>query len=106
MRFLSLLALATSATAAAIPDGLVEERATSCATAGASTIAAAKAAFTSAKLVPDLIPSFNPDVAVAVNYNGKQVQLGNTFNTLGESRLQGTHSQRCIPTSGLASERG
>lgn len=87
MQFISLLALVASATAAALPDGSLEERATACSTAGASTLAAAKAAFTSAKLVPDLIPSFNPDVAVMANFNGKQVTLGNKFNTLRSSDL-------------------
>ena len=38
--------------------------------------------FTSAGLVPDLVPQFNPDVALKASSNGKQVQLGNTFNTL------------------------
>ena len=84
MHLVSLLAFVTSATAAAIPDGTIEERATTCTTAGASTLAAAKAAFTSAKIVPDLIPSFTPTVAVSAAWNGKQVQLGNTFNTVGK----------------------
>ncbi|KAK3678257.1 hypothetical protein LTR78_001552 [Recurvomyces mirabilis] len=80
MHFFSALALAATATAAAIPDAVLDKRTTTCTTAGSATLAAAKAAFTQAKLVPGVIPSFNPKVSVQVDYNGKQVNLGNTFS--------------------------
>ncbi|KAI6843231.1 hypothetical protein KC340_g1401 [Hortaea werneckii] len=84
MHFLSFLAFAATSTAAALPDGSHDlvERASACTRASAATLAAAKSAFTSAGLVPDLVPQFNPDIALKASWNGKQVQLGNTFNTL------------------------
>lgn len=84
MQLLTFLTLAVTATAAAIPDAAIEERNTACSTTPSAALAAAKAAFTNAKLVPDLIASFNPTVAVSANYNGKQVSLGNTFSVTGE----------------------
>lgn len=59
MHFLSLLTLVASASAAAIPTALLEERQT-CPAANSNNLAKAKAAFTSAKIVPDVVPQFNP----------------------------------------------
>lgn len=83
MQTLSILAFVASAIAAALPDASLEERQASCTVARPGTLAAAKAAFTQAELVPDLVPRFDPKVAVMANWNGKEVQLGNEFNSLG-----------------------
>ncbi|KAK5721966.1 hypothetical protein LTR15_006560 [Elasticomyces elasticus] len=77
MHLLPLLTLLATATAAALP---LEKRTETCSTASASTLAAAKAAFTQAKLAPDLVPSFDPTLSVQANFNGKQVALGNSFS--------------------------
>lgn len=82
MQFLSLLALVTSVAASAIPAA-IEGRQT-CPNANANALASAKAAFTAAKIVPDVIPQFNPTLEVSVSYNGKAVNFGNTFNTVGK----------------------
>lgn len=87
MQFLSLLTFAASATAAAIPAADLEERAT-CASANVFGLARAKRDFNAAKIVPDLVPEFKPTLEVFVDYNGKAVDFGNTFNTLGRSALQ------------------
>ncbi|KAK5686476.1 hypothetical protein LTS10_002594 [Elasticomyces elasticus] len=76
MHLLSLFTLLASATAAALP---LQKRTDTCSTASSSTLAAATAAFTQAKLVPDLVPSFDPTLSVQANFNGKQVALGNSF---------------------------
>ncbi|EMC98820.1 hypothetical protein BAUCODRAFT_145840 [Baudoinia panamericana UAMH 10762] len=80
MHMLNILALVATVTAAALPNGAAEKRTTTCSTASSASLAAAKAAFTQAKLVPDLIPSFNPEVTVSASFGGKAVKLGNTFN--------------------------
>ncbi|KAK5726490.1 hypothetical protein LTR17_012715 [Elasticomyces elasticus] len=76
MHLLPLLAIVATATATALP---FVKRTDTCSTASSSTLAAAKAAFTQAKLVPDLVPSFDPTLSVQANFNGKQVALGNSF---------------------------
>lgn len=87
MQLLSLIAFVASATAAAIPASILEERAT-CANANANALAQAKAAFTAAKIVPDVVPQFNPTLELSVSYGSKAVNFGNTFNTLGQSSHQ------------------
>ncbi|KAI9685662.1 MAG: hypothetical protein M1822_004222 [Bathelium mastoideum] len=90
MRLLcSLLASTIVGIAASLPEFVpeVDTRATKCSTAGSDCVAAAKAAFTSAKIVPNLIPSFNPDTIIEANYNGKQVNFGTTFN-INETKPQ------------------
>ncbi|KAL9093525.1 MAG: hypothetical protein Q9165_003920 [Trypethelium subeluteriae] len=84
--FLHILAFGTIAIARILPraHGDVEERATSCSAASPNDVAAAKAAFTSAGLVPDLIPSFEPDTTIQAGYNGKQIDLGNNFSVTGK----------------------
>jgi hypothetical protein len=71
-----------SASAAAIPAAFLEER-QSCASPNVANLAKAKAAFTAAKIVPDVIPKFNPTLELSVAYGSKAVNFGNTFNTLG-----------------------
>ncbi|KAF2233062.1 PEBP-like protein [Viridothelium virens] len=87
--FLYLLAIGAITTTGVLSEARsdTEERATSCSTANPNDVAAAKAAFTSAELVPDLIPSFDPDTTVQASYNGKQIDLGNTFSVT-ETLLQ------------------
>jgi hypothetical protein len=84
MQLLSLIAFVASATALAVPTPNLEERAT-CANANVLGLARAKQEFTEAKLVPDLVPEFKPTLEVHVDYNGKAVDFGNTFNTLGKT---------------------
>jgi phosphatidylethanolamine-binding protein (PEBP) family uncharacterized protein len=84
MQLLPLIAFVASATALAVPTPDIEERAT-CANANVLNLARAKKEFTEAKIVPDLIPEFKPTLEVYVDYNGKAVDFGNTFNTLGKS---------------------
>jgi len=81
MQLLSLIAFVASATALAVPTSNLEERAT-CVNANAFNLARAKQEFYEAKLVPDLVPQFKPTLEVYVDYNGKKVDFGNTFNTL------------------------
>ena len=99
MHFFSLLALTATASAATLPEVVAEKRNTACTTAGSATLAAAKSAFTQAKLVPDLIPSFDPKVSVQVNYNGKQVNLGNTFSATGKTNFSSVRS--CSPAHNI-----
>ncbi|KAM0718473.1 hypothetical protein Q7P37_005543 [Cladosporium fusiforme] len=87
MHFLSLLTLAVTASASAIPTA---EKRQTCAAGNANNIAKAKAAFTAAKIVPDVIPQFNPTLELSVDYNGKAVNFGNTFNTIGKPSLVST----------------
>jgi len=77
MKLLSTILFAASALA--LP---LDER-TTCANPNASAVAAAKAAFDKAKIVPDVTPVFDPKVELKVNYNGKQVNLGNKFSPTG-----------------------
>lgn len=91
MQLLSLIGFVACATASAIPVPL-EERQT-CATATANALSQAKAAFTTAKIVPDVIPQFNPTLTVSLDYNGKQVNFGNTFNTVGKEHFPLSHAQ-------------
>ncbi|KAF2162014.1 hypothetical protein M409DRAFT_27739 [Zasmidium cellare ATCC 36951] len=100
MRFYPLLAFVASASTAAIPD--VEAQANggssspSC-KADNREIAISKAAFLKAKVIPprpsqyndkvNVIPSFNPDATIAIDYNGKQVEYGTKFQTT-ETTLQ------------------
>jgi hypothetical protein len=79
---LSLFILLTSASAAAIPAAFLEER-QSCSSPNVANLAKAKAEFTAAKIVPDVIPKFNPTLELSVAYGSKEVNFGNTFNTLG-----------------------
>jgi hypothetical protein len=83
MQLLSLFTFLASASAVAIPAATLEERQT-CANANANALAQAKAAFTAAKIVPDVIPQFNPTLELSVAYKSKAVNFGNTFNTLGQ----------------------
>lgn len=83
MQLLSFFTLLASASAAAIPAATLEERQT-CANANAAALSKAKAAFTAAKIVPDVIPQFNPTLELSVAYGAKAVNFGNTFNTVGE----------------------
>ncbi|KAI9723975.1 MAG: hypothetical protein M1812_000693 [Candelaria pacifica] len=55
-----------------------------CSTTGisASEAAAVKNAFTSSKLIPDIISSIDPTIDLSISYGSKAVQLGNTFSTL------------------------
>lgn len=55
-----------------------------CTAPSSSDLAAAKKAIYDAKLVPDLISSFNPSLLVRAAYSGKKVTLGNTFTTTGQ----------------------
>jgi hypothetical protein len=84
MQLLSLIALVASATALAVPAPNLEERAT-CANPSVLGLARVKQAFTAAKLIPDFVPEFKPTLEVHVDFNGKAVDFGNTFNTLGKS---------------------
>lgn len=85
--FLYLLAFVPVITAAVLPEAAfeVKENTSSCSVASPDNVAIAKAAFTSASLVPDVIPSFTPVSTVQANYNVKQVDLGNTFSVTGTS---------------------
>ena len=91
MQFLSLLSLAACATTSAIPVAL-EERQT-CVNANANALSQAKAAFTKAKIVPDVVPKFDPTLTVSIDYNGKQVNFGNTFNPVGKRRISLWHAR-------------
>lgn len=77
MKFLSTILFAASALAFPLDERTV------CPNPNASAVAAAKAAFDKAKIVPDVIPTFNPKTELKVNYNGKQVNLGNKFSPTG-----------------------
>jgi hypothetical protein len=83
MQLLSLIAFVASATAAAIPAAL-EERA-ACAFANPAALVRAKAEFQAAKIVPDVIPKFNPTLELSVAYGDKAVNFGNLFNPVGKS---------------------
>jgi hypothetical protein len=83
MQLLSLLTFVASATVAAPPAAL-EERA-ACTFANPAALVKAKAAFQAAKIVPDVIPKFNPTLELSVEYGNKAVNFGNTFNTIGKS---------------------
>jgi hypothetical protein len=83
MQLLSLITFVASATAAAIPAAL-EERA-ACTFANPAALVKAKAAFQAAKIVPDVIPRFDPTLELSVAYGSKAVNFGNTFNTIGKS---------------------
>ncbi|KAK3079764.1 hypothetical protein LTS18_003962 [Coniosporium uncinatum] len=76
-----LSALAVAASVIATP---IEERTTTstCSPVGISPskASAIKAAFTSAKVVPDVVPSIDPKVDLYVAYGQKEVKLGNTFS--------------------------
>ncbi|KAI9702642.1 MAG: hypothetical protein M1820_006148 [Bogoriella megaspora] len=87
MRSFSVLGIVISVSAAALDEARLNQRATSCSTAAPNSIAIAQAAFTSAGIIPDVIPSFSPDVTVQADYSGKQVDLGNTFSAT-ETLLQ------------------
>lgn len=82
MQLLSIFTLVASASAAALPVTNLEERQT-CANANANALSQAKAAFTAAKIVPDVVPQFNPTLELSVKYPAKAVNFGNTFNTVG-----------------------
>jgi len=77
-----LSALAVAATVTATP---IEERTTTCSPVGISPskASAIQAAFTSAKVVPDVVPSIDPKVDLYVAYGQKEVKLGNTFSAAG-----------------------
>lgn len=76
---MKLLAALFAASALALP---LDERAT-CSGPDSSAVAAAKNAFDQAKIVPDVIPTFNPNTTLEVSYNGKQENLGNKFSPTG-----------------------
>lgn len=59
------------------------EHASSCPASSHAALAAAKSAFISTSIVPDLIPSFAPTVQVSADFSGKQVELGNVFGATG-----------------------
>jgi hypothetical protein len=82
MQLIALFTFLASASAVAIPSAVLEGRQT-CANANANALAQAKAAFTAAKIVPDVIPRFDPTLDLSVAYGSKAVNFGNTFNTLG-----------------------
>ena len=52
---------------------------TTCAAPSSADLLAAKSAVYSAKLVPDIISSFNPSLLIRAAYSGKAVALGNIF---------------------------
>lgn len=97
MHFYSLLAFVTSVTAAAIPDPEAQPNggssSPSC-NADIREVAISKAAFLKAKIIPprpsqyndqvNVIPSFDPDATIAVDYNGKQVKYGTKLQSTGE----------------------
>lgn len=88
IRFLVLLFLSVqSVAAAAVP----QSASSTCAAVGisASKASAVRAAFTSAKVVPDVVPSINPTVDLSVVYGLKAVNLGNTFSATGQSVSSG-----------------
>lgn len=78
----SVLLTATAAVASPTPT---EKRTTSCSPVGisAQSSAAVVRKFKSSGVVPTLIPSIKPRVAVNVAYGSKQVNLGNKFKTTG-----------------------
>ena len=84
MQLLSLIAFVASATALAVPTPDIEQR-TTCAKPSVLGLARAKQAFTAAKLVPDLVPEFKPTLELYADFNGKAIDFGNTFNSLGKS---------------------
>jgi hypothetical protein len=84
MQLLSLITFVASATAAALPAAALEERA-ACTFADPAALVKAKAAFQAAKIVPDVIPRFDPTLELSVAYGSKAVNFGNTFNTIGKS---------------------
>lgn len=90
----SLLALAATASAVALPEPAVEARQT-CRTATDAELAAAREAFLAENIIPatpaefdpsaaNLIPDFQPRAALSVSYVNKAVELGTIFSTLGE----------------------
>lgn len=83
MQLLSLFSFVALASAAAVPVNNLEERQT-CPNANAAALSRAKTEFQKAKIVPDVIPQFNPTLEVSIDYNGKAVNFGNTFNTVGK----------------------
>ena len=94
---LSILALAATVSAAALPDAALTERQT-CRTATQAELQAARDAFLREEIIPptpaqfdrstpNLIPDFQPKSALSVSYVNKAVELGNTFSTLGEHCL-------------------
>lgn len=97
MHFYTLLAFVASATAAAIPEADAQPNGGSSSPnckADSREIAISKAAFLKAKIVPpkpsqyndqvNVVPSFNPDATIAIDYNGKQVKYGTKLQTTGE----------------------
>ena len=56
-----------------------------CTVPSSSGLAAAKKAIYDAKLVPDLISSFDPSLLIRAAYSGKEVTLGNSFATTRKS---------------------
>jgi hypothetical protein len=92
MQFLSLFALAATASAAAI-----ESRQAVCPRAGFLELAASRRALVNALLVPETPSQFRPNgpnanlerdffptLAVSVKYGEKAVNFGNTFTTVGK----------------------
>lgn len=79
----SLLLAATASLAAPTPT---EKRTTACSPNGISAQSSALvvAKFKQFGVVPTLIPSIQPRVAVTVAYGSKQVNLGNKFSITGQ----------------------
>jgi hypothetical protein len=90
MQLLSLITFVASATAAALPAAL-EERA-ACTFANPAALVKAKAAFQAAKIVPDVIPRFDPTPGLSVAYGNKAVNL--TFNLRNCPRALLQHHRR------------
>ena len=82
-----LLSFSVVVYGAALPN---DKRTSACdATEGISAARAQQVndVFTSSGVIPDVVPGIEPKVDVQVDYNGKQVDLGNTFSTVGMSLL-------------------
>lgn len=90
----SLLALAATVSAAALPEAGLEERQT-CRTATQAELDEARNAFLAEGIIPatpaefdpkapNLIPDFQPRAVLDVSYVNKAVELGTVFSTLGE----------------------
>ncbi|USW53335.1 Putative phosphatidylethanolamine-binding protein [Septoria linicola] len=102
----SILALAATVSAAALPEAALEERQT-CRIATPAELSRARNAFLREEIIPatpaafnpanaNLIPDFRPVSALSVSYANKAVELGNKFSTL-ETISQPTFSFTAEP---------
>ena len=73
------LFLFTVALVASLTIGTPLTTRTTCNAPSSADLTAAKKAIYSAKLVPDLIPSFSPSLLIRAAYSDKAVAQGNTF---------------------------